>query len=127
MSKPLSMVREVFYCQVLAAAVGLLIVMMLARPAFLSFALGEMVMVLANAFLAWRVLRQQNKMKPMGLLMSFLGGETGKYALMAVLTFALAKSIPLNWLFYIAGIGVPQLLGVIVYGIKMRVTRQNAE
>ncbi len=118
MVKPLSMVREVFVCQVLAAVIALVIVMGLDRSVALSFASGEMVIVLANAFLAWRVIRQQNQMKPMGLLMGFLGGETGKYVLIVVLTFAVAKLLPLNWLFYIVGIGVPQLLGAIVYGVK---------
>ncbi len=118
MMKPLAMVREVFVCQVLAAVIALAIVLGVDRAVAVSFALGEGVIVLANAFLAWRVIRQQNQMKPMGLLMGFFSGEAGKYVLIVLLTFAVAKLLPLNWLFYIVGIGVPQLFGAIVYGVK---------
>lgn len=127
MIKPLAMVREVFVCQVLAAVIALLIVMGLDRSVATSFALGEMIMVLANAFLAWRVIRQKNQMKPMGLLMGFFGGEAGKYLLIIVLTAAVAKCLPLNWLFYIIGIAVPQVFGVVVYGVKVRMIRSNAK
>lgn len=116
--KPLLMVRNVFICQVGAALSALCLVLVFARSHAVSFMLGEGVILIANAFLTWRVLRQRSKMQAMGLLFSFFTGELGKYVLIVVLTVLVAKFLTLNWLFYLVGLGIPQLFGAIGYGLK---------
>lgn len=113
--RPLKTVLNIFKCQVFAALFALLIVAAFRHPGLLAFFLGEIVMLAGNAFLAWRVYQQNKKIIPASLLLNFVGGEAGKYGLLVILTFLIAKYLPVNWLFYILGIAVPQLLGVILY------------
>ncbi len=122
---PLKTVRDVFFCQAAAAGVGLIVVLICARSMLLSFFLGEAVMLLGNGFLAWRVYRQNKRLVPLSILWGFLGGETGKYVVLFVLTLVIAKTIPLNWLFYVIGIAVPQLCGVILYFIWKSIHLKN--
>jgi F0F1-type ATP synthase assembly protein I len=117
-TKPLGMVRDIFIYQIITAVVALLGVFVVSRAHAISFAWGEGVMLLASAFLTWRVLSQRKKMQPAGLMLQFFAGELGKYVVIVVLTIALIKYTRVNELFYIMGLVVPQLFGAIAYGWK---------
>lgn len=120
---PLKMVLNLFKFEVLGALLGLIIMAILNVNLLLSFFLGEFAMVLGNSFLAWCVYRQNKRIQPMPLLMSFLSGEMGKYFVLIVITLIMAKLVVINWLFYIIGIAVPQLAGVILYLIYSQCSR----
>ncbi len=117
-SQPLDGILGLFKAQIAASIIALIVVLGVAHTRALSFLLGEGVMLVANAYLCWRVLRQRSTMQAMGLVLSFFGGELGKYVMIAIGTFLCARFMHLNWLFYVIGLGVPQLGGVIIYGIK---------
>ena len=112
---PLKTVLDLFKCQLAASLIALIILAIFKHTLLLSFFLGAFVMLAGNGFLAWRVYRQNKRIRPLSLLSGFLGGEAGKYFVLLVLTFILAKAFVFNWLFYIIGIAVPQLFGVILY------------
>lgn len=116
--RPFQSILDVFKCQVIASALGFILVAFSNHAALLSFFLGEAAMLLGNAFLTWRVYYQRKRLATMPILFSFLGGEVGKYVLLVVLTLIFAKTIPLNWLFYAIGIVTPQFFGVISYFLK---------
>lgn len=121
MASPLYNVVDVFKCQVVASIIALVVVAILGHTVLFSFFLGEAIMVLGNGFLAWRVYRQRNRLAPMPMLFSFLGGEFGKYIVIIVLTILIAKlAHDLNWLFYVIGMAIPQIFGVIVYLVWCR-------
>ena len=113
-----SAIPEVFKCQVIASVIALIIVVIFFHLNLMSFVLGAAVMLLGNAFLCWCVWRRQNQLRPLPLLIGFFCGETGKYGVLVILTILIAKTIPLNGLFYAIGIVTPQLFGLIVYGFK---------
>ncbi len=113
--RPLQTVLDVFKAQVIASLLALVIFAIFAHQELLSFFLGEFVMLIGNAFLAFNVYRQQKRLAPISILWGFLGGEAGKYLILIVLSFILFKTIPLNGLFYVIGIACPQVLGMLVY------------
>lgn len=114
--RPFQSILDVFKCQIIASILGFILVALFNHPALLSFFLGEIVMLLGNAFLTWKVYYKRKKqLAPMPILLSFLGGEVGKYILLVILTLIIAKTMTLNWLFYALGIVTPQFFGVIVY------------
>ncbi len=116
--RPLDGIVNIFYCQIIAAILALALVMILDYHVGTSFLAGEVTMLLANGFLSWRVLRQRQSMRSMNLLLSFFSGEVGKYVFIVLGTLVFARLLRLDWLFYIVGLGVPQLGGVIIYGMK---------
>lgn len=112
---PLKTVLDLFKCEVVGSLIGLIIVAIFNVHLLLPFFLGEFAMLLGNSFLVWRVYRQNKRIQPLSLLMGFLGGETLKYLVLIVFTLIIAKLLMINWLFYVIGIAVPQLFGVILY------------
>ena len=125
MQPPLKMVTDVFKAQLLASLIALGIIGIVAHQGFLSFFLGEGVMLIGNSFLAWRVYRQNNSLAPMPLVLGFLGGETGKYVILFLLTLLIAKTISLDWLFYVIGIATPQLLGIVFYLLSTHLRKSS--
>lgn len=83
----------------------------------ISFACGAVVILLGNGFLTWRVYQKHKTLKPMPMLWGFLGGEFGKYCIIAFFTVVFALYVKMAWLFYVLGLALPQLLGVVVYAI----------
>ena len=116
--KPLDGILNIWYCQIIASILALVLVLAVDHHGVESYAAGAGTMLLANGYLTWRVYRQSKTMRPMNLLLGFFGGEFGKYVLIAVCTLLFARWLALSWVFYIIGVGVPQLGGVIIYGMK---------
>ncbi|MCX7122582.1 MAG: ATP synthase subunit I [Gammaproteobacteria bacterium] len=116
--KPLDGILDIFYSQIIAAILVFGLVLIVDHHGGISFMAGAGTMLMANGYLTWRVYRHHRNMRSMNLLLSFFGGEFGKYALIAVCTLLFARWLELSWLFYVIGVGVPQLGGVIIYGMK---------
>lgn len=115
---------EFFKYQVLCALVVALLLLPFNHFAAASFSYGAIVILLGNGFLTWRVYQKHKSLKAIPMLWGFLGGEFGKYCLLVIFTVLLAKYVKMNWLFYVMGLALPQLLGVIVYGIVSKGTKK---
>ncbi len=116
--KPLDGILDIFYAQIIAAVLIFGVVWLLDHQGGVSFLAGASTMLLANGYLTWRVYRQQKTMRSLNLLSGFFGGEFGKYVLIMVCTLLFARWLALSWIFYILGVGVPQLGGVVIYGVR---------
>jgi F0F1-type ATP synthase assembly protein I len=116
--KPLNGILDIFYAQILAAILAGVLLLLVDHHVALSFIAGAGTMLLANAYLTWRVYRHHKTMQSMNVLLGFFGGEFGKYVIIAVCTLLFARWSGLSWLFYILGVGVPQLGGVMIYGMR---------
>ena len=86
-----------------------------------AFAFGAGVTLSANGFLTWRVYQKHKSLQAEKMLFGFLGGEVGKYCIIVVLTALLAKYAKLDWIFYVLGLALPQLLGLLGYLLKTRI------
>lgn len=108
---------QVYQWQVISALVIIAALHLWNRFAAFSFTYGAIVLLLANGFLTWRVYQKYKSLKAMSMLWGFLGGEVGKYCLIVLLTVLFAKYVKMDWLFYVMGLALPQLLGVIVFAL----------
>ncbi len=113
--KQLHLALQVYKWQVLCALTFALI--LLAYNAFISmsFAYGALVILISNGFLTWRVYQKHKSLQPLTMLKGFLTGEVGKYILIALLTIIFAKYVKMDWLFYVLGLALPQIFGVIAF------------
>ncbi len=116
--KPLDGILEIYSAQIIAVALALVLVLLLHHQGAISLAAGAGTMLIANGYLTWRVYRHRRSMRSVNLLVGFFGGEFGKYVLIAGCTLLFAHWLALSWVFYILGVGVPQLGGVIIYGMR---------
>jgi len=111
---------ELYQWQSISALLLALLLLLLKRSAGIAFTLGAVVLLIGNGFLTWRVYQKHKRLEAIPMLTGFLGGEFGKYAIIVVLTVLLAKYATISWLFYLLGLVLPQLLGVLIYALVTR-------
>jgi F0F1-type ATP synthase assembly protein I len=106
---------QVYQCQIVSALAAALLLWLWNAFAALSFSYGAIVILLGNGFLTWRVYQKHKSLQAMSMLWSFLGGEFGKYCLLILGTVLLAYYVKMNRLFYVIGLALPQILGVLIF------------
>lgn len=117
---------KLYQWQIVCALIMSLIVLVCNQFDGLSFIYGAGVIVLGNGFLTWRVYQKHKSLQAVPMLWGFLGGEFGKYCLLILFTVILAKYVKMNWLFYVIGLALPQILGVVVFAIISSMKKRKA-
>lgn len=107
----------IYKYQTLSALVLALILLAVNSFLGISFIYGALVILMGNGFLTWRVYQKHKSLQAIPMLWGFLGGEFGKYCLIALFTVIFANYVKMNWLFYVMGLALPQLLGVISFAL----------
>ena len=119
MLKPTSfyLVLWIYAWQIVSAVIIFLILLAFNYFFSLSFILGAAAILLGNGFLTHRVYQKYKSLKATSMLSGFLSGALGKYCIFVLSTVMIAKYVTINWLFYLLGVALPQVLGVIFFVI----------